>query len=182
MDTRESLVSHALTLIERDGIGSFSTRQVCTLSGVTAPTLYHHFGNADGLVSAAVTRGFEEFLARKTARLAKTDLAADLLDGWDDYVNFAAERPRLYAAMAARFLSGADIPAAREARAHLVTKLQALQGHNALVLPVSAAADVVWSTAHAAAMLWIAGTGPPDAAVIAALRQTAASVLKTDIR
>jgi AcrR family transcriptional regulator len=182
MDTRESLLAHALALLERDGIAAFSTRNVCNLAQVTAPTLYHHFGSADGLLSAAVTRGFEEFLARKTARNPRDDAAADLLDGWDDYVAFARERPRLYAAMTARLLSGADIPAATEARQHLIAKLEALEAAHSLALPVAAAAEILWSTAHAASLLHVAGTGPPDAAAIQALRRTAASVLSANSR
>jgi AcrR family transcriptional regulator len=182
MDTRDSLLFHALALLEREGVSAFSTRNVCSLAQVTAPTLYHHFGNADGLLSAAVLRGFEEFLARKTARPPHRDRATDLLDGWDDYVAFARERPRLYAAMTARYLSGADIPAATEARQHLTAKLQALEAESSLALPVAAAVEIVWSTAHAAALLHVAGTGPPDAAAILALRRTAASVLSATHR
>ena len=182
MDTRDSLLAHALTILERDGVAAFSTRHVCTLAQVTAPTLYHHFGSADGLLSAAVMRGFEDFLARKTARTGTGDPEADLLDGWDDYVAFALERPRLYAAMTARLLSGAHIPAAAEARRHLIARLEALERSKSLALPVSAAAEIVWSTAHAAALLHVAGTGPPNAAAILALRRTAAGVLSATLR
>lgn len=178
MDTRDLILTHALAALEANGIAGFSTRAVCALAGVTAPTLYHHFGSADGLLSAAVARGFEQFLARKTSRAAIDDPAADLLDGWDDYVAFAQERPHLYAAMTARMLSGADIPAATLSRQHLEAKLAALAARNALATEVSTAADLLWSTAHAAALLHVAGTGPPDQAVLAALRKTAASVLR----
>lgn len=179
MDTKETLVAHALAIIESDGVAGFSTRRICTSSGVTAPTLYHHFGSADGLLSAAVMRGFAEFLVRKAGRAPKGSLADDLLDGWDDYVAFARERPRLYAAMTARLLSGADIPAAAEAKQLLVAKLQALEAGTRLTLPVSDAADLVWSTAHAAALLYAAAADPPDSAVVGALRRTAANVLST---
>lgn len=179
MDTRDLIIMHALAVIETSGVAGFSTRTICALAGVTAPTLYHHFGSADGLLSAAVTRGFEQFLARKTSRPQIDDPAADLLDGWDDYVAFARERPHLYAAMTARMLSGGDIPAAALARQHLVAKLTALEARNALTAEVSTAADLLWSTAHAAALLHVTGAGPPDPAVLAALRKTAASVLRT---
>ena len=56
MDTRDALVAAALTVLERDGEGQFSTRAVCAIANVTAPTLYHHFGNANGLLSAAMER------------------------------------------------------------------------------------------------------------------------------
>lgn len=179
MDTRNLIIIHALATLEADGISGFSTRAVCSLAGVTAPTLYHHFGSADGLLSAAVSRGFDQFLARKTSRPPVDDAAADLLDGWDDYVAFARERPHLYAAMTARLLSGADIPAAALARQHLVAKLHVLDAEGALTTDVGTAADLLWSTSHAAALLYVAGTGPPSAAVLATLRRTAASVLGT---
>jgi hypothetical protein len=47
-----------------------------------------------------------------------------LRQGWDDYVRFAAERPRLYAAMTARMLQGGDIPAAGQAYALLVERIK----------------------------------------------------------
>lgn len=179
MDTRNLIVTHALATLEAQGLAGFSTRAVCALAGVTAPTLYHHFGSADGLLSAAVSQGFEQFLARKTSGLQLGDPASDLLDGWDDYVAFARERPHLYATMTARLMSGAEIPAAGLARNHLVAKLSALEAQGALATDVTTAADLLWSTSHAAALLFVAGTGPPNPAVLAALRSTAASVLGT---
>jgi AcrR family transcriptional regulator len=178
MNARSRLASEALAVLEQDGIEGFSTRKICERAGVTAPTLYHHFGDADGLVSAAVDRGFEEFLARKVSRPSTAHPEADLLEGWDDYVAFARERPRIYAAMIARVFGGGAVPAAEAARAHLVAKLDALAGAEGLALPVQAAADLLWATAHSAAMLYASRSSAiPDDSVIAALRASAASVL-----
>ena len=87
-------------------------RTVCALANVTAPTLYHHFGSADGLLNAAIAEAFEQFLARKkmAAAVPWTDAETALREGWNDYVRFAAERPRLYAAMTARMLQGRRHP------------------------------------------------------------------------
>jgi AcrR family transcriptional regulator len=178
MDARNRLVTAALALIEH-GEGAFSTRAACEAAGVTAPTLYHHFSDADGLVSAAIELGFEQFHARKLALRPPADATRALLAGWDDYVDFAAERPRLYAAMTARILQGARIPAAARSREHLLVRLAALDAAGRLALPVAAAADVVWSSAHAAALLTVAAHPKmPRPAAIKALRQTARSVLK----
>jgi AcrR family transcriptional regulator len=54
MSTRTILISAALAVLEQDGETRFSTRSVCAIAKVSAPTLYHHFGNADGLLSAAL--------------------------------------------------------------------------------------------------------------------------------
>jgi AcrR family transcriptional regulator len=69
MDTRETLVAAALKILEREGAAQFSTRAVCSIANVTAHTRYHHFGSADGLLSAAVAEAFKQF--RETKRFAK---------------------------------------------------------------------------------------------------------------
>ncbi|OQW43867.1 MAG: transcriptional regulator [Proteobacteria bacterium SG_bin6] len=170
MSAQKRLVAAALTLLETTGEQGFSTRAACDLAGVKAPTLYHYFGNADGLLSAALEEAFRQFLARKQALIVSDHPAVALMEGWDDYVAFAAERPRLYGAMIARVLQGACLPAAVEARAHLVHRLEAIAALGRLRLPPHDAADLVWGSAHAAAMLFAASARAPSAAVIAALR------------
>src|SRR5580658_3555008 len=155
MDTRETLVAAALKILEREGAAQFSTRAVCAIANVTAPTLYHHFGSADGLLSAAVAEAFRQFL--ETKRLAKqsSDPAIALRQDWDNYVRFVAQRPRLYAAMISRLLLGATIPAAEQARALHMERIKAIAARGRLAMPAEAAADLAWASAHAAAMLFV---------------------------
>jgi AcrR family transcriptional regulator len=56
VDTREALIAAAFKALEEEGEAKFSTRAV--------PTLYYHFGNADGLLSATLEEGFLQFLQR----------------------------------------------------------------------------------------------------------------------
>lgn len=173
MDIKRKLVDAALTVLEREGEVGFSTRAVCALAQVTAPTLYHHFGTADGLVSAAVEAAFAQFLARKQAVPTVNDEVRNLVEGWNDYVAFAAERPRLYAMMFARVLQGADIPAAAQARAMLLERLEAIDREGRLRMPPADAIDLAWASAHAAAMLWMTPPAAPSPAVVEALREAA---------
>jgi AcrR family transcriptional regulator len=184
MKMRETLVAAALTVLEQDGAETFSTRAVCALANVTAPTLYHHFGSADGLLSAAIAEAFEQFLARKKAAARSSDPEMALRQGWDDYVRFAAERPRLYAAMMARLLQGADIPAARRAYALLVERIEAIAAAGQLAMTVQEGAQMAWASANAASLLHVTAalqtTAPiprPDPAVIDGLRDLAMSTI-----
>lgn len=174
MDMRQTLVAAALKVLEQDGEAHFSTRAVCALAGVTAPTLYHHFGNADGLLSAAMAEAFEQYLAGKKAAMESSDdPVASLRNGWDNYVRFAAERPRLYAAMMARILQGADIPAARQARSMLDQQIAAIAAAGKLALPADVAAQIAMASANAAALLYATvalDPHPPDPSVVATLR------------
>jgi AcrR family transcriptional regulator len=161
MDTKSRLAAEALAVIEAEGLAGFSTRAVCERAEVTAPTLYHHFGD-------------EQFLERKKAQARTRDPLADVMSGWDDYVAFARERPRLYAAMTARILQGSRIAAARESRLHLEEKLARLAEVRATAMSVRALADFMWATAHAASLLHVAAAPRvPAPEAIAALRQAA---------
>ncbi len=178
MDTRDALLAAALQVLEQDGQAQFSTRAICTIADVTAPTLYHHFGSADGLLSAAIAAAFEQFLEAKRATSGSSDPVVALRAGWDNYVRFAAERPRLYAAMMARILQGADIPAADEARAMLVERIEAIAAAGRLATSKQAAAQVAMASANAAALLHVAaaqtGADPPSATeVVERLRDAA---------
>lgn len=174
MDSRTKLLAAALQVLERDGQDQFKTRAVCDIAGVTAPTLYHYFGSIDGLLSAAIAQAFAEFLAHKAAVEAAPDPAIGLRDGWDNYVRFAAERPRLYSAMVARVLQGADIPAADQARELLRLQIQAVADADRLAMDADAAVELAWASAHAAASLYTpAWDRTPHPDIIARLRDDA---------
>jgi AcrR family transcriptional regulator len=183
MDTHDALLAAALKVLEEDGEAQFSTRNVCALASVTAPTFYYHYGSADKLLSAAIAEAFRQFLESKKAAVKSPDPATALRQGWDNYVRFAAARPRLYAAMFTRFLNGATIPAAEQGFALLVGRIQAIDAEGRLALTVKAAADLVWASANAAALLFVTTrirkTARPDPAVIDGLReQTMQTILK----
>jgi len=116
-DTRQVLIDAAAEVIARHGVEAASTREIYLRAGVKAPTLYHHFGDKQGLLDAVVTDAFERYLAQKRALRATGDPAADLRQGWDVHVAFARANPSVYRLM---WPAGhADLPpaAAESARA-----------------------------------------------------------------
>lgn len=178
MDTRESLIAAALKVLEEEGEATFSTRAVLDIAEVSAPTLYHHFGNADGILSAAFAEAFAQFLQSKQRAAKKSaDPVTALVLGWDDYVQFAAARPRLYAAMLSRVLQGGQIPAAEQAFHLLLDKLRAVAAQGRLAIKVEAAADRMWASANAASLLHVTArlrkVPPPTRAVLNDLRESA---------
>jgi AcrR family transcriptional regulator len=97
-------------VIRRRGIEGASTREIYQLAGVTAPTLYHHFGDKQGLLAAVVTDAFERYLAVKHALPTTEDPVAGARLGWDNHVAFAQANPSLYQLMWPT--GGAELPAA----------------------------------------------------------------------
>jgi AcrR family transcriptional regulator len=142
--TRARIIDVAAGLLAASPGGQISTREVCEASGITAPTLYHHFGDKDGLLQAVVTDGFERYLARKRAIGTTGDVVADFRRGWDMHVEFGVANPALYHVMYGRPGSGrTSAPAAEAAHADLVAMLREFDDAGRLQLPVDVAADVV---------------------------------------
>ena len=186
VDTRDALIAAAFKVLEEEGEAKFSTRAVLAIAEVSAPTLYHHFGNADGLLSATLEEAFRQFLQSKEAAEQSADPVTTLVEGWDDYVRFAAARPRLYAAMLSRVLQGAQIPAAERAFQILIQQLRAIDVHGRLAVDVNAAADRMWASANAASLLHVTArvrqAPPPSQAVLLELRESALKAILSPVK
>jgi AcrR family transcriptional regulator len=93
------LLNAAATLLAESAGAPVSTRQITELAGVTAPTLYHHFGDKEGLFDAVVTAGFEEYLTGERSLLPTDQPVQDLRRMWDNHVQFGLDHPQLYLVM-----------------------------------------------------------------------------------
>lgn len=78
-----------------------------------------------------------------------------LREGWDDYVRFAAARPRFYAARMGRVLNDAEIPADEQAFVLLIQRIAAIAAEGRLRPTVEVAADLMWASANAASLLYV---------------------------
>jgi AcrR family transcriptional regulator len=102
LKTEDSLLRVAESLLEQGGPDAVTTRAVCDAANVGAPTLYHHYGNKNGLLDALVAKGVKAFLKRKQAVPETTDARSDLISGWESFVEFALDRPQLFRLMLQR--------------------------------------------------------------------------------
>lgn len=57
----ERILSTALDLFAVKGYDATAVREICEAAGITKPTLYHFYGNKEGVLQALVTRGFQRF-------------------------------------------------------------------------------------------------------------------------
>ena len=151
MDTEVEILDAAATLLEAHGAAGLTTRAVCEAAGIKAPTLYHHFGDKDGLERALVRRGMAEFMQRKRAPAATADLLEQLRFGWDVAVEFALKRPALYALFAQQARSDPDLAAEGYALMH--ARVQRLVDTGRFRRPVDVAARAVWAASQGALSL-----------------------------
>lgn len=89
--TRERLLAAAAELLTESP--DVSTRAICERAGVQAPTLYHYFGNKQGLLAAVV----EDRFAKHMGDVPGGDPVATLRESWHHHVRFGLENPNYYA-------------------------------------------------------------------------------------
>jgi len=147
------ILEAASELLAHSADADVSTRATCEAAGVTAPTLYHHFGDKEGLLAAVVDFGWAVFLEskRETAAVVHAHVADDIRAGWDNHLEFARENPNFYKLMWSPGVS-ADSAAFREAYQMLYDRLELGASRGQLRVSVETAARMVMSATTGAAL------------------------------
>jgi len=158
--TEEKILDAAARLLEEGGVEAVTTRAVCQAAGITAPTLYHHFGDKDGLLGAVVAQGVAAFMAEKRANRQTADALADLKRGWNGWLDFALERPALFRQMIEHTRSNPG--ASQEAFMLMQAMVERLAQEGRLKTGVGAAAHTIWAASNGILSLFIQGTPVAD--------------------
>ena len=106
VDTPNLILSHALELFSARGYDAVGVQEIVLAVGVTKPTLYHHFGNKEGVLEALVTRDSRPLLTKLAAatqyqRRYQGNLTPDLLKVVEVYLNFATTQTSFYRLLSA---------------------------------------------------------------------------------
>src|SRR6202030_4397666 len=154
MTVRTRILETAAGLLAQSADADVSTRAVCDAAGVTAPTLYHHFGDKDGLLAAVVDFGWAAFLETKlaVAAVVHDHVADDIRAGWDNHLQFARENPSCYKLMWSPAVA-ASSSAVREAYQMLYDRLGLGAGRGQLRMSAETAFRIVLSLPTGAALL-----------------------------
>jgi AcrR family transcriptional regulator len=142
---RDRLLFAAAKLLDEARGKPVSTRAVCEVAGVQAPTLYHHFGNKQGLFDAVLEYGMGQYVtsARETSAPGG-DLVSDLRRGWDSHVQYGLDHPAFYVLLYGQIAPGKPCAVTAVAEAMLLELLTGLAAEGRLrVPPAEAAAQIV---------------------------------------
>jgi len=153
MTVKHRILEAASELLARSADADISTRAVSEAAGVTAPTLYHHFGDKEGLLAAVVDFGWAAFLESKrtVAAVVHAHIADDIRAGWDNHIQFARENPNFYKLMWSPAIS-ANSAAFREAFQMLYDRLELGASRGQLRVSAETGARMVMSATTGAAL------------------------------
>ena len=176
--TREAILAAAERIVARGGEDALSIRELCARVGVTAPTVYHHFGDKDGLLAEVVDACFAEFDRALVAGPLPSDPVAALAWGFDRYVAYGVAHPAHYRLLFARRRKK-PTPAAITSYGRLEDAIRAIEAAGRLTVPVAEAAQAAWAAMHGVTMLAIAGFMAPDSPAARHVRDALLAKLTT---
>ncbi|PKL80179.1 MAG: TetR/AcrR family transcriptional regulator [Candidatus Melainabacteria bacterium HGW-Melainabacteria-1] len=93
-NNRDQILIVALKLFAAQGYASVGVQEIVNAAGVSKPTLYHYFGNKQGLLAAVLAQGFEPALARlAAASVYQGDLVRSLTGLFSAWFELVAADP-----------------------------------------------------------------------------------------
>ena len=161
---RQALIEATESLLAERGLEGFSLREVARRSGVSPAAPAHHFGDAQGLLTAVATLAFDGLTEALQAGNARggPDAVARLREQGVGYVEFALRFPGRFRLMFGP-CNQEDEGLARSARAAFevlengVRDLFGVAHGQPLAPPQTAALMSIWSAVHGFAHLLIGG-------------------------
>lgn len=97
MDNHARLLKCALELFAARGYDAVGVQEIVDAAGITKPTLYHYFGNKQGLLKSLMEERFVElYTAAQEAAAYHHDLTYNLAQTAAVYFRFACQNPVYY--------------------------------------------------------------------------------------
>lgn len=179
--TRRAILDAAAELLASVGEDGLSIREVCSRAGVTAPTIYHHFGDKAALIDRIVDDRFADFDRTFARRAVPTDPVEALRWSFGRYVEFGVRYPAHYRVM----FEGGRIRPTRGSLASydaLRRRVAAIDAAGRLRAPVDDATAAFWASVHGVTSLTIRGSFKPQSPAVALVREAMISQLTRGAR
>ncbi|MEE9279906.1 MAG: TetR/AcrR family transcriptional regulator [Myxococcota bacterium] len=145
-EARRAILDSTEALLLEAGEAEFSIRRLANRCGYSAPTIYHYFGDKDGLIDALLEERFQQLVLRVRQVERRADPLAYMRELASAFVEFGLRNPTFY-----RLLTRARqrVPAAEEARDIMQAPLLELAAEGRLLTrDVKTAQQAAWAMLH----------------------------------
>lgn len=177
-------MDESVRLIDEQGLGGLSFREMSRRAGVSHQTPYHHFANREGILAAIAHDGFTRLNARLLevrARDRRKRPAEILRNVLRAYMIFAIENPVHYAIMfRPELVDFKRHPEAREQANQAFQRLvdTVMECHPGIAKKdkrLTEIANALWAAAHGVATIWLDGplsVKSPDVSIMSFIDMT----------
>ena len=161
-DSRAAILAATEALLLEAGYEGFSIRKLVQRCGFTAPTIYHHFGDKQGLLDELLEARVESLVEEIRAVPLTKDPAENIRRLFRAFANFGIRNPTHYALISSSRSEQTDaIPAAQEAQAILLAPLETLEKEGRLYSgDLDETRQVAWAFLHG--IISLQSTRPHD--------------------
>lgn len=180
-DLRAALIAAAVQILEKDGEGALTLREVARRVGVSAAAPYHHFADKHAILAAVGEEGFLHLsAAMEEAQATSGPKSRDVLRAMGvSYVRFAVRHPSHFRIMFSGILAvkecGPLHAAAQRAFGLLLGAVTGAQEAGVLIDGNPARLALYsWSMVHGLAMLHLNGVAQGPAGPLGTLDELAA--------
>jgi AcrR family transcriptional regulator len=155
-DLRVRLVDVGVELLEREGVGALTLREIARRAGVSHGAPRRYFPTHLELLSAIARRGFTELAGRVTTALGDGTAPprTQLTELGHTYLRFALDHPGMYELMFRHDLLESGHLRLRETSLPLFGVLVELVGRVRPAADARAVAGALWANLHGIAQLW----------------------------
>lgn len=135
-EARNAILEAAEALLLAEGIDGFSMRKLGLRCGCAAPTLYHYFGDKNGVIDAIVEETVQRLLKSMREVIRADDDPLENIRGLcSAFARFGIENPTHYELLMSRRSPEREAsPSGEEAHTLLETQLQRLQHEGRLIV------------------------------------------------
>ena len=168
-DQRTAILRAAIAILQREGAGALTVRNVAAEAGCSTTGVYTYFGGKDGLVDAIFVDGFEHFDAALAAAADGADPLDELFATGEAYRAWALANPTQYQVMFTRAVpdfvatDAAQTRASQSFGAHVERIARAIDSGDLAEHDAVEVAMHVWATVHGYVMLELMQMQPPMA-------------------
>ncbi len=150
IDSRAAILAATEALLLEAGYEGFSIRKLVQRCGFTAPTIYHHFRDKQGLLDELLEARVESLVEEIRSVPLTEDPAENIRRLFRAFANFGIRNPTHYALINSSRSEQTDaIPAAQEAQAILLAPLETLEREGRLCSgDLEETRQVVWAFLH----------------------------------
>lgn len=141
---KKRLLEVARHLLSTTGREGASSRAICAMAGVGAPTIYHYFGDLAGLHRAAIDETYEQVAEAYLQGTKEGGPQQGLRNGWGAFDHFARQEPLMCRIVIQQILAGAPPVSVAETLRTVEKDLSLLYDAGALNYPAHEAVQLLW--------------------------------------
>jgi len=147
VDVKRDLLRAARQLLSSEGREGATMRAICAAAGVTPPTLYHYYGDLEGLHKSAIDETYLEVAKAYHGGAEEKGPLKGIRDGWATFLEFAHSEPNMCRIVIQQIMAGNPPSMVSETLRGLAEDLNEFHRRGLLKFNPEDTAQLLWMSA-----------------------------------